>query len=179
MFHRILVGVDDSVASWAALERAIELVEAGKGRLGLLSSAPEPSWLVASGPVALPLSRRQLCDECERWAQANVEAAAALVPEEIPIVKLVTHGSPVDALCREAETGCWDLLVVGQERRRRRLPGCGPVGERLARQVATPVLVVHDEEPTTAPSPAASPPTVTPAPRLGRKPGRMTRPARG
>ena len=42
MFHRILVGVDDSRAAKAALERAVELVEAGHGRLGLLSSAPGP-----------------------------------------------------------------------------------------------------------------------------------------
>ena len=31
MFHRILVGIDDSPAAQAALERAVELVEAGHG----------------------------------------------------------------------------------------------------------------------------------------------------
>ena len=40
MFHRILVGVDDSKVAREALARAVELVEAGHGRLGLLSSAP-------------------------------------------------------------------------------------------------------------------------------------------
>jgi nucleotide-binding universal stress UspA family protein len=179
MFHRILVGVDDGPAARAALERAIELVAACNGRLGLLSSAPEPTWMVASGPVALPMSRRQLCRESERWAQENVEAAACLVPDDVPIVKLVTHGDPAEALLAEAESGVWDLLVVGEERRRRRFRLHAPVGERLARQAATPVLVVND-----APAPVTPPPAPSPAPRgrlsLLRGAGRRsTRIARG
>ena len=57
MFHRILVGVDDSPAARAALERAVELVEAGHGRLGLLSSAPGPPPLASVGPAVMPVSR--------------------------------------------------------------------------------------------------------------------------
>jgi nucleotide-binding universal stress UspA family protein len=60
MFHRILVGVDDSTAAREALDRAIELVEAGHGRLGLLSSAPKPPPLTGAGPVVLPITQRDL-----------------------------------------------------------------------------------------------------------------------
>jgi len=46
MFHRILVGVDGSMLAREALARAVELAEAGHGRLGLLSSAP---WRSCAG----------------------------------------------------------------------------------------------------------------------------------
>jgi nucleotide-binding universal stress UspA family protein len=144
VFHRILVGVDDSPAARRALERAIELAAAGNGRLGVLTSAPNPPLVIATSPVVPPASRTQLCDEMLEWAQECVEDATALVPDEIPVTKLVTCGEPCAALRKEAENGCWDLIVVGQSARRHRVRGS--VGARLDRH-ATPVLVVHEEEP--------------------------------
>jgi nucleotide-binding universal stress UspA family protein len=144
MFHRILVGVDDSKAAGEALARAVELVEAGHGRLGLLSSAPGAPPLAAAGPVVLPVSRERLEKDLLRWAERNVEEAARRVPKHIPITKLVTRGRPGAALLREARTGRWDLVVVGHSRRRRRL--FDSVGERLGRRSGVPVLVVHEDQ---------------------------------
>jgi nucleotide-binding universal stress UspA family protein len=144
MFHRILVGVDDSKAAREALARAVELVEAGHGRLGLLSSAPAPPPLTAAGPIVLPVSRDRLEQELLEWAERNVEEAARLVPTDIPITKLVTRGRPGAALLREARTGRWDLVVVGQSHRRRRW--LDSVGERLNRRSGVPVLVVHEDQ---------------------------------
>jgi len=144
MFHRILVGVDDSPAAKEALARAVELVEAGHGRLGLLSSAPGPPPLACVGPAVLPVSRAELEQELIEWAQRNVEAAAKLVPEEIPVTKIVAHGSPCRALLREARSGLWDLVIVGQAHREHK-PLLERVGERLNRRSPTPVLVVHEE----------------------------------
>ena len=143
MFHRILVGIDDSEAAKGALERAVELVEAGHGRLGLLSSAPAPPPLPA-GPVMVPVSRVQLERELLAWAEQNVEEAARMVPEEIPVTKLVTRGRPGRALLREAKTGVWDLVIVGQSHRRFR-PVFARVGEWLNHRSSTPVLVVHEQ----------------------------------
>src|SRR5918998_523222 len=144
MFHRILVGVDDSPAARRALERAIELAAEGHGRLGLLTSAPQPPLIIATSPVVPPASRSQLGEEIVDWARECVEDATALVPDEIPVTKLVTHGNPCAALRKEAERGCWDLVVVGESARRFRLRRS--VGARLDTH-ATPVLVVHEEPP--------------------------------
>ena len=144
MFHRILVGVDDSRAARQALARAIEMVQAGNGRLGLLSSAPFPPPIAAAGPAVLPVTREQLERELVEWAARNVEDAAQNVPQEIPITKLVTRGPAGAALLREAQSGCWDLVVVGQSHRRH-WP-LGAVGDRLNRRSDVPVLVVHEEE---------------------------------
>lgn len=151
MFHRILVGVDDSDAAKAALRRAVELVEAGHGRLGLLSSAPKPPPLASAGPVVLPVSRAQLESELIAWAEHNVEEAARLVPEEIPVTKMVTRERPRRALLRQAGTGCWDLVIVGQAERRFR-PVFARIGEWLEQRSPTPVLVVP--EGPSAPRPA-------------------------
>jgi nucleotide-binding universal stress UspA family protein len=142
VFHRILVGVDDSPAARRALERAVELAADGHGRIGLLTSAPHPPLVIATSPVVPPASRAQLCEEMVGWACECVEAATALVPDEIPVTKLVTHGEPSAALRHEAEKGCWDLIVVGQSARRHRFRNT--VGARLERD-ATPVLVVYEE----------------------------------
>jgi nucleotide-binding universal stress UspA family protein len=144
MFHRILVGVDDSRAAREALARAIEVVQAGHGRLGLLSSAPSPPPLAAVGPAVLPVSREQLERELVEWARRNVEEAARLVPAEIPITKLITRGPAGAALLREARTGRWDLVVVGQSCRRH-WP-LATVGDRLNRRSDVPVLVVHEDQ---------------------------------
>ena len=116
MFHRILVGVDDTPASSAALRQAIELVDAGHGRLGLLSSAPRPT-MVGASPTIMPITRAELAQELIDWAQHNLAAAEEMVPQEIPVTKLLAHGSPWRALLREARSGRWDLIVVGQTHR--------------------------------------------------------------
>jgi nucleotide-binding universal stress UspA family protein len=151
MFHRILVGVDDSPASRAALNQAIELVDAGHGRLGLLSSAPRPT-MVGAAPTIMPITRAQLAQELVEWAQHNLAAAEEMVPQEIPVTKLLAHGSPWRALLREARSANWDLVVVGQTHRPWWPPFLARVGERLNRRSPTPVLVVHEEPP--APSAA-------------------------
>ena len=144
MFHRILVGVDDSPAAWLALQRAIELAEDGHGRIGLLVSAPEPASVIWAGPIAVPQSRAGMCEQLDNWACKCIEAAMKAIPDELPVTKLVTHGDPAEALTHEAERGDWDLVVVGQASRRHRIPFQRPVGERL-RDISVPVLVVHTE----------------------------------
>ena len=152
MFHRILVGVDDSPASRAALERAIELVDAGPGRLGLLSSAPRPT-MVGAAPTMVPISRDELERELVDWAERNLCEAERVVPQDIPVTKLLRRGSPWRALLAEARGGCWDLLVVGQTDRAWWPPFLARVGEHLNRRSPTPVLIVHEEPQQPGPEP--------------------------
>jgi nucleotide-binding universal stress UspA family protein len=147
MPHRILVGVDDSAASRHALERAIELAVEGNGRIGLLTSAPNPPLVIATSPIVPPASRSQLAEEMVDWARQSVDEATELVPDDIPVTKLVTHGEPAAALRDEVERGCWDLVVVGQSARRFHLRR--QVGARLRRQ-GVAVLVVPERLPESA-----------------------------
>jgi nucleotide-binding universal stress UspA family protein len=148
MPHRILVGIDDSPASRRALLRAIRIASEGNGRIGLLASAPNPPLVIATSPIVPPASRSQLSEEMVDWARECVEEATELVPEDIPVMKLVTHGEPSAAIREEVERGCWDLVVVGQSARRLRLRR--PVGARLRRH-GVPVLVVGEPAPDRRP----------------------------
>lgn len=151
MFHRILVGVDDTPASRAALKQAIELVDAGHGRLGLLSSAPRPT-MVGAAPTIMPITRAELAQELVDWAQDNLANAEELVPQDVPVTKMLCHGSPWRALLRAAGSGDWDLVVVGQTARPWWPPFLARVGERLNRRSPVPVLVVHEEPHEPAPA---------------------------
>jgi nucleotide-binding universal stress UspA family protein len=151
MFHRILVGVDDTPAARAALKRAIELVDAGHGRLGLLSSAPKAT-MVGAAPTIMPITRAELTQELIDWAQRNLCEATAQVPEDVPVTKMLTQGSPWKALLREARTGNWDLVVVGQTDRPWWPRFLARVGERLNRRSPTPVLIVHENPETPRPT---------------------------
>ncbi len=113
---------------------------------GSASSAapPAPRRWSARDPASSRSAARELEQQLVEWAQRNVEDAARLVPEEIPVTKLVCHGSPCRALLREARRGNWDLVIVGQAHRARR-PLLERVGERLNRRSPTPVLVVHEQ----------------------------------
>jgi nucleotide-binding universal stress UspA family protein len=91
-----------------------------------------------------PVSRSELDDDLVKWAQRNLDEAERLVPEDIPVTKMLARGAPSSALLREARTGDWDLLVVGQAHRRHHWPFLA-AGERLNRRSPTPVLVVHEE----------------------------------
>ena len=123
MFHRILVGVDDSPVAQLALARAIELAERGNGRIGLLVSAPEPSGVIWASPIAVPHSRDGLCRQLEQWACRTMEAATLAVPAEIPVTKLVTHGNPAAALMRELEQlrAQRDAMLADRERAEARI----------------------------------------------------------
>jgi nucleotide-binding universal stress UspA family protein len=170
VFHRILVGVDDSPAACLALERAIELAEEGHGRIGLLTSAPQPANVIWAGPIAVPQSRAGMCAQLDNWACQCIEAAIAAVPPEVPVVKLISHGDPAKALLQEAERGDWDLVVVGEAKRRRRLPFQRPVAERL-RNISIPVLVVPAEPEPDQGAPAA--PRPLPASLLNKADDRL------
>ena len=81
-----------------------------------------------------------------------MEAAAKLVPEEIPVTKIVAHGSPGRALLREARSGRLGPRRSSGQAHREHRPLLERVGERLNRRSPTPVLVVHEEPLEPAPA---------------------------
>jgi nucleotide-binding universal stress UspA family protein len=101
--------------------------------------------MVGAAPTIMPITRAELAQELVEWALRNLATAEELVPQEIPVTKLLCHGSPWRALLRQARSGDWDLVVVGQTHRPWWPPFLARVGERLNRRSPTPVLVVHEQ----------------------------------
>jgi nucleotide-binding universal stress UspA family protein len=143
MFRNVLVGVDGSPSSARALEQAIDIARASGGRLGLLAVAPQPSSWVCVTPFAMPVSSTLFAAQLDAEAQRHIDEAERTVPADVPVTKLLAHGSAAKALLAHAEAGPWDLVMVGHRHSSdRRLPRRG-VGDWLLHRSPVPVLVVR------------------------------------
>src|SRR5213592_4301250 len=114
MFRNILVAVDGSHHADHALTEAIDLAEAGNGRLTILTAIPRPpAWMSTPATAA---ACRPLSEELERESAEILRAAVERVPESTPVTKILTHEPIRTALMHEAATS-HDLLVMGSRGR--------------------------------------------------------------
>jgi nucleotide-binding universal stress UspA family protein len=160
MMTRILVPTDFSTRSRAALTRAVQYAQAGRGELLLLhvvEGAPL-RWYAVDGLPEVPSARtdpmghlvlpprpqkavhRDLCAEAE-W-----KLAAWLPPQPDRFRTLVTVGKAAEEIVRVAREQRADLIVMGTHGRRglRRWLR-GSVADQVRRQAPVPVVTVGDD----------------------------------
>jgi nucleotide-binding universal stress UspA family protein len=159
MFRNVLVYADGSPSGDRALRQAIEIASASGGRIGILGVASRPSPMISTAPFTIPVSRTALAAELESEARRHVDEAERAVPADVPVTKMLAHGSSAKALLAHAGRCPWDLLVVGQRAASERWPSGRRLGARLSRSSPVPVLIVRDEADAAAedraPRPAA------------------------
>lgn len=140
----LLVGMDYSATSMAALDRALQMAQGAEpARLVLLLALP-------GGPTTSPPKAAQASEELVarsrdnlvRLAEDRARAQGLAAPTQIEGV--VTFGSAAEALLAHAASLPADVLVVGTHGRRgmERLV-LGSVAERLAREAPCSVLVAR------------------------------------
>ncbi len=139
MYDRILVGVDGSPAAHRACQHAAELARCMGGTVILASVAvahqtAHTSW-TDTGEHPIPLAQARAWAETE----AHVVRAAGVAYE----VK-VLEGPAAEALAKEAATGDYALLVVGERGHRTAsvTPRIGSTAVELARTTPCALLVV-------------------------------------
>ena len=140
-FADISCAIDFSDHSRAAFDRAVELANRLDAELTLLHVCP-PAFpggdvLFVQGEPADPLTEGPLAARLDAW---RVEAERALGR---PVRTVLLAGNPAREIARYSRRGT-DLLVVGT----RGPTGLGrlllgSVAERVVRDAACPVLVVH------------------------------------
>jgi len=140
MYEKILVPTDGSPEGERAVEEAIELATLTGGRVLALyvvdtrdyNTLPESKWAMLS-------------DELESEGETAVEAVAERAGEAgVEIETAVERGVPHEAILEFAESAGADVIVMATHGRsgvERFL--MGSVTERVVRQAAVPVLVVH------------------------------------
>ena len=140
MFRSILVALDDSAASAAALDQAIDLARAEGARLTLISVAAPPRWRPA-GPFVPPYpSDAQL----EAEARAILDRAEERVPDDVPVATVLRSGLAAREILERADCACHDLIVMGSR-------GLGPaaslvlgsVSRAVAAHSSIPVLIAR------------------------------------
>ena len=141
---RILVATDFSPCAQAALDVAMELAAPLHASVILLHVYAVPTEVLPDGSVlnldGLAIERiersidEQLCDERRRAQRPG-----------IPISVEHADGQPAEVIVRRAREEKVDLIVAGTHGRRgfRRLV-LGSVAERVLRNAACPVIIVHD-----------------------------------
>jgi len=152
MFRNILVSVDGSPHSKRALAEAIDLAVASRARLTILTAIPKPPGWICTPMTAC--ASEQLAIDYERESTRILEDAVDTVPDEVPVTKILTHEPIRDALLHQAESGCYDLLVMGSRGRGGLTASLlGSVSHHVLNHCKLPVLIVHEHaERATAPS---------------------------
>jgi nucleotide-binding universal stress UspA family protein len=135
VFRSILVALDDTAASAAALDQAIDLARAEGARLTLISVAAPPRWRPA-GPFVPPYpTDAQLEDE----ARALLDRAEERVPDDVPVATVLRSGLAAKEILKRAECACHDLIVMGSR-------GLGPAASLVLGSVSRAV-VAHSSIP--------------------------------
>jgi nucleotide-binding universal stress UspA family protein len=155
---RVVVGVDGSRASLAALVRAAEAAELTGAVLEAVTAFAVPNYW-SDLYVVLTESMAELRDGARRRAEAAVVETLGAEPR-VPVSVVVMEGPAGDALVEQAEGA--SLLVVGS-RSRSRLPGMvlGSAALHCVVHAGCPVMVVRPQHeagqvPSAAPLTAAT-----------------------
>lgn len=145
----ILVPVDYSSCSRAALKLAVELAQKLQASLDVVHVWDRPSYVTnAVMTSSEPISGKSLIRLIEENAQRDLEEflKSTELPAATTIAGRLLPGDPASALLHELKQKQFDLVVVGTHGRTGLAHALmGSVAEKLARLSPVPVLTVPDE----------------------------------
>jgi nucleotide-binding universal stress UspA family protein len=135
-YRHIVVAIDGSRESQAALEQAARLARASNASLDLLAVSSVPSTTYWGG-VVQPM-------ELVEQVYANIVRCAAASVPDIPVTTYLVKGHPAGAIVKHAAEHCCDLIVVGTRGRAGVLAALlGSTARAVTRRAHVPVLVVQ------------------------------------
>jgi nucleotide-binding universal stress UspA family protein len=147
MFKKILVPIDFSDTSLAALRLAIQVARGNGAHLTLLHVGVVPHFYATelgmagpAGPLFTEMSAEITREQRHRLDQVCREE----VPPGLSHATLIREGFPPEEVLAQVAEGEHDLVVMGTHGRtgiRRAL--LGSVTERVVRECKAPVLVTH------------------------------------
>jgi nucleotide-binding universal stress UspA family protein len=139
----VVVGVDASPASRAALAAAARRAARDGGRIEAVAVAEPPdAWTVADGLIQLTTEEVLAATRAVAAEAVEDVLGAEGTPGRVPVELVAVEGRPADVLTERAAGA--DLLVVGS-RGHATLPGLllGSVALRTVVRSTAPVMVVH------------------------------------
>ncbi|HEX3978618.1 MAG TPA: universal stress protein [Solirubrobacteraceae bacterium] len=145
MFRNILVCVDGSAHAERALSEAIDLAEAERSRLTILTSIARPPYWACNPVTAAGVE--PLAQELANEAQVTLKSAVDRVPASIPVTKILTRAPIREALMARIHSGDHDLVVMGSRGRGALSASLlGSVSHYALNHSHVPVLIVHIED---------------------------------
>jgi len=147
MFRRLLVAFDGSPHAQQALSEAIDMARAARGTLTVMTVVPSPGVWAPRAAWEATIDVAALSREIERSYREMLDEAVYLVPGEIPVTKIVRHGSPAATIVDLANSGEHDLVIMGSRGRGSvRSLFLGSVSHQVINGSTVPVLVAHAAE---------------------------------
>lgn len=144
-FKRILIPVDYSQHSRAALDYAARLAARSGAELTIVHVWDRPSYVTDAVLVGHGTSQRPLGELIRENAEHDMKEflQSAPLPVDIQRRELLLSGDPASALLKHLETEPYDLVVLGTHGR----AGfahllLGSVAEKLVRHSPIPVLTI-------------------------------------
>lgn len=146
-FKNILVPIDFSDSSLAALRLAISMARSAGGQLTLLHIGVVPHLYAtelglggAVGPLFAEMSQQISAEQKHRLSRL----AAEEIPEGLPHTLLLREGFPPEEVLAQVKSGQHDLVVMGTHGRTgMQRVFLGSVTERVVRECPVPVLVTR------------------------------------
>jgi len=135
---RIVVGIDGSEESAAALRKAADLAEAIHAELQIVCIVPRNP---PPGPDS-DAERRQLVEH-RNAAEILAHAERSCRRPGLGVITETQTGPVAETLADIAESECADMVVVGHRGRDAVRPFLGSVADRLVQVCNAPVLVVR------------------------------------
>jgi nucleotide-binding universal stress UspA family protein len=145
MIKRILVAIDSSVASVAAIASASRLASQLNGELLIVHVLDAVSYLRAQG-----IERFQpTLDDMQEAGRALLRQACLRMPRKIPVTTQLLTGDPPEMIVGAAVAERADLIVMGTDSRGRLAHFLlGSCADTVIRYAPCPVLTVRaDREP--------------------------------
>ena len=142
MFRNVLVAIDGTETSTRALEVAAELAESVNAKLTLIAVSPDvPGYAYRSG-----IDVQALEHEAEAETERILREAVDSLPEELPVTKVLRHGSAGERIVEQIEAGGHDLLAMGSRGRGRLTSNVfGSVGAYVHFHSHVAMLVIHPD----------------------------------
>ena len=142
MFLNILVAVDGSEHSAAALRTATQLAGEEHARLTVLTAvapAAAIAQITAAGAAALA-DAADLMGDAGKQMRAQVDE----LPDDISVTTIVVSGHAAPKILKELRAGTYDLLVMGTRGLGRVSSALlGSVSQAVLHEAGVPVLVVR------------------------------------
>jgi nucleotide-binding universal stress UspA family protein len=149
-FSRILVPTDFSAGAEEAARTAMALAAAVGGRVELVHLYNPPSLMLPDGSTfgATPAQLVETTDRAEAALAQSLQRLRAHGDGTVELDGCTRMGSAADEILRLAESGRYDLVVMGTHGRTgiRRLM-LGSVAENVLRRASIPVLTVRELDP--------------------------------
>jgi nucleotide-binding universal stress UspA family protein len=107
-----LVAVDGSAHADRALQEAIDLARVSEAHITVMTSVPDLSALLWSGPGMGGFDVEPMMRENERQYESVLRRALDAVPEELDTDQVLTHGMPAQTIVEQVKRDDHDLVVM-------------------------------------------------------------------